>query len=298
MIATATRVTQFVRCDVGPRSVGLSMRGVDGVERADRVRPAPHRPELFGVLPTRGGERPVYRLADHLGMPSRGASGQVVLLTTAAGAFGLLVDRVSPVIRVPEEAVYPCPVGFGPRERALYSGVVLHDGEPVLMVSPDAVLNAAGASSGHHGELRFPPGSDRLLVFDVTPDPQQGGRPVGFGVPAGWVVEIADVGEFTPLPAATHLRGVMSWRNRPAGVIDLAAWVGLRPAAEGVSRVVGVRTSRGVVAFVTGTGVKLVGKGTPHIVSRRAWQLNDARVLGVLDFDDVSVVLPQWALVA
>jgi chemotaxis signal transduction protein len=268
------------------------------VERADRVRPAPHRPELFGVLPTRGGERPIFRLADHLGMPARGVSGQVVLLTTAAGAFGLLVDRVSPVIRTPEDAVHPCPVGFGPRERAVYSGVLLHDGEPVLMVSPDAVLKDSPESTGHRAEVQFPPGSDRLLVFDVTPDPQQGGRPVGFGVPAGWVVEIADVGEFTPLPAATHLRGVTGWRNRPASVIDLAAWVGLRPATETISRVVGVRTARGVMAFVTGTGVKLVGKGTPHILSRRPWQLNDDRVLGVLDFDDVSVVLPQVALLA
>jgi chemotaxis signal transduction protein len=272
------------------------MRGVDGVERADRVRPAPHRPELCGVLPTRRGEWPVHRLANRLGMPSRGVSGQVVLLTTAAGSFGLLVDRVSPVIRTPEDAVHPCPIGFGPRERAVYSGVVLHDGEPVLMVSPDAVFNdTEGGDSA--GELQFPSGGDRLLVFDITPDPHQGGRPVGFGVPAGWVVEIAEVNEFALLPAATHLRGVMGWRNRPASVIDLAAWVGLRPAAESVSRVVGVRTSRGVLAFVTGTGVKLVGKGTPHILSRRPWQLNDGRVLGVLDFDDVSVVLPQVGLV-
>jgi chemotaxis signal transduction protein len=205
---------------------------------------------------------------------------------------------VSPVIRVPEDAVHACPVGFGPRERAVYSGVVLHDGEPVLMVSSDAVLNDAAAPSESRTEVQFPPGSDRLLVFDVAADPQQGNRPVGFGVPAGWVVEIAEVGEFAPLPAATHLRGVTNWRNRPASVIDLAAWVGLRPAAEGISRVVGVRTCRGVVAFVTGTGVKLVGKGTPHILSRRPWKLEDRRVLGVLDFDDVSVVLPQVALVA
>ena len=123
-------------------------------------------------------------------------------------------------------------------------------------------------------------------------EPRWGGRAVGFGLPAGWVVEITDVEHLTPM-AAGHLRGVMAWRDEPVGVIDLAAWVGLRPPAADVGRVVVVRAAHGLMSLVAGTGGRLVRKDTPNVVSRRQWDVRTDLLHAVVDFESVSVMIPD-----
>lgn len=302
MVSTALRQSvQFVRCAIGDVSVGFVMDHVDGVERADSVRPS-ERTDIVGTLDTPAGKRPVYRLADVVGVEHRQRSGvgQVVLLTTPSGAFGVLADRVSSVYRLPHTAVRECPLGFGLRERTLYAGVALHADGPILFVAPDAIQPSEDVSlpwltGGDTTTVQeFPPASDRLLVFDIVPDPQRGGRPVGFGIPSGWVSEVADVGHVTPVPgAASHLHGVSARRGSPVAVLDLGAWLGVRPPVDRVNRVVEVQTSRGRIAFSTGSGVRLVDRATPSVPIRRAPFADTHRLAGGVDFDNVTVLIPN-----
>ncbi len=300
MVATTTNL---VRLTVGPVTVGLDMGRVLGIERGDRIKPVPDRPDLVGRIVNRAGDWPVLDLAARLGLDHspNPRTGQVVLTAVAGERHGLLLDRVSPIARLSTVDVRAVPKSVA-RRGLFFEGLLMLDGHPLLLLDPDRLAGEIDLFAADPDDapppLRQSPAklaADRLLVVRQIEYPLPGGRVVGFGLPVGCITEIIEAPVGTPVPgAADHVREVIAWRDRPLPVVDLATWCGLRTPLTPVRRVVVIRTAaREPLGLLTGPGVRMLPLPLPNIPSRRPITLDEDRVLGVFDTNDVTLVIPD-----
>ncbi len=294
MVTRARADLHLVRCSIGEMTVGLEVNRIAAVERGDRLtrRPTAAAPGLFR---TRQGDWPVYALGE-----ARGAGGQVVLFDGPRGRAGLLVDRVSPVERVPHAAVAPVPVGAGGAARA-FSGVALTDAGPLAVLAVDELGTPDGADVPAFGEVpdagpapaHGPTGPQRLLTFGRASRP--GGRMAVLAVPVASVAEVFDAPPGAQLPGApAHVRELVVWRERPLVVIDAARWVGLPAPATAARRVVVVRSGGRAIGALAGSEVQVLSGSVLCVPSPRPVSLTRERVAAVLDTSDRTLIVPDW----
>lgn len=294
--------TDLIRFAAAGQTFGVDMRHVVGVERADRLQPAPPDapPTVIGLLPRRD-ECPVVRLADRLGLPSvqRNDAERVLILEVAAGRFGLLVDRVVPVYRADRDQLQPLPSTTGPLAASLCDGVFLLDGQAVLVLNatalhPDAINAEAPFEEPTESLAHNPERSTRLVVLGLPA--ARTNRPIGFGLPGNQVIEVTEAPTATAVPGTPRWAGgLFPWRGRAIPLLDLAAWVGLSPQSVSHRRVVIARTSqRGQrVGLLAGEVVRVLNLPIVHIPSRRELGLDRTRVKGVFELPGVTMILPQ-----
>ncbi len=293
--------TQLVRMALGPLSVGIEMDRVLGIERAERMKPAPDRPDLAGRLTNRAGEWPVIDLSERLGVtrdPDRRA-GQIVLTAITGERHGLLVDRTAPVPRLHADAVRPLPRSVARRD-AWFDGVLVVDGTPLLRLNPDRLastvdLFAPEVEPPAPALRRMPARVDRMVVLGQYEYPLPGSRVVGFGLSVGCVAEMIEAPPGTPVPGATsHVRELSVWRGRALPLVDLAAWCGLPVPPAPNRRVAVVRTPAGEpYGLPAGHGVRIVPLPLPSMPVRRAITLRADRILGVYDTNEQTIVVPD-----
>lgn len=293
--------TDLIRFAAAGQTFGVDMRQVVGVERADRLQPAPPNapPTVAGLLPRRG-ECPVARLADRLGLPATASkdTARVLILEVAAGRFGLLVDRVFPVYRADRNQLQPLPSTTGPLAASLCDGVFLLDGQAVLMLNaaalhPDAINSEAPFEESVESLSQNPERSTRLVVLGLPA--ARTNRPIGFGLPGNQVVEVAEAPAVTTVPGTPRWAGgLFPWRGRAIPLLDLAAWVGLSPHSVSHRRVVIARTSQPGqrVGLLAGEVVRVLNLPIVHIPSRRELSLDRTRVKGVFELPGVTMILP------
>lgn len=286
----------LVRCAAGAAAVGIDRSRVAGVERADRLDPRPDA-GMPGTLRTRTGEIPVVALAHWFGAEP-GPGGQVLVLETAGGRVGLLVDRVSVVGRA-GGALLPAPTGIG-RAGTWVTGVVVGDDESLVVIDPDQLLADDGpgddddapparAAAGKSGAV------GRWLGIGWACYPGPGDRPVVVAVPVGMVAEVIDAAPPAAVPnAAGHVRGVVGWRGRGLTVLDPLRWVGLDVTTR-TDRVLVVRAGGLTLGLAAGDGVKVLDPLAGAIPARRPLAHRADRVSGCFDTSDATVILPDWA---
>lgn len=119
-----------VRFRTGGGDYAVPVEHARGVRDATGLRtlPAP-LPGVAGVLP---GEAAALTVLDVLGCGGR----HVLVLDPGGGEFGLLVDAVTAVSDVAEDAVGPAPAG---QEGQLVSAVISVPGGLVLLVDPGVI---------------------------------------------------------------------------------------------------------------------------------------------------------------
>jgi chemotaxis signal transduction protein len=303
----APRTVNWLRCVVGEASVGVDLTQVVGVERGDRLALPPTETDP-GRLLAAGGEVPVFPISwwfTH-GIPPFRPGGQIILVESSRGRFGLLVDRVAPVARIAAEQIVPPPPGLGFAATRLISGVVVSEEGPV------AILNIDELDPTHEPEADPPPRptprpavrargahsrtSARLLTFARVEPPGRGGRPVVIGLPVGAVDEVCDVPAGNPVAGGEeHVRELVAVRGRPMMLADAARWVGL-PTEESFTsrRVVVVRVGEHKVAVSAGSGVQVLPATIPCIPLRHRLPLRQDRLLGAFDASDFTIIVPRW----
>lgn len=309
MVTRATRELNLVRCTAGELVVGVEVGRVAAVERGERLAKRPTG-TANGTLRTREGEWPVVALSRWLGAGSIAPTGgQVVLFETKRGRVGLLVDRVSPVERVPEDDSLPIPTAAGSHAAALFSGVALTKTGPLVMLLVDnlgkpsrellaepAPLSALDQLLAQSAPKRPIAKNDRLLTFDRIEYPRSGGRPVVLALPLELVAEVYDAPGGTPLPGAeAHVRELVVWRDKPLVVIDAGKWVGLPERAAVTRRVVVARLGGAAVGLLAGPVVQVVAGSLPCVPMRSRVALRRANVLAALDASDQTVIVPDWS---
>ena len=118
-----------MRFRAGAREYAVATEHAREVRGAEGLRPLPEpRPDVIGVLP--GDD--LLSVVDPLGA----TGGGHVLVLDAGQRFGLLVDEVTGVVEVSDDAIGPGPAG---QLRAIIGGTIGAGDTVVLLVDPRAL---------------------------------------------------------------------------------------------------------------------------------------------------------------
>jgi purine-binding chemotaxis protein CheW len=149
MNETAAPQTEYVTVTIGEQLFGLPISRVQDVFVPDRLTRVPLAPpEVAGILNLRGRIVTAIEMRSLLDLGPR-APGQPVMaagIEMKSESYGLLVDAVGEVMKFPPEACEPKPVNFDERLARVSSGVVRLDGQLLVILDIDRVLDLKPAA--------------------------------------------------------------------------------------------------------------------------------------------------------
>jgi purine-binding chemotaxis protein CheW len=96
---------------LGTEDYGIDTTQVREIVRMREITPIPRQPRYVeGVMNIRGEIIPVVNLKRRFGLQENGSKHRhIVIVESAKGPVGMLVDSVSEVIRVPAQQIHPSP---------------------------------------------------------------------------------------------------------------------------------------------------------------------------------------------
>jgi purine-binding chemotaxis protein CheW len=138
---------EHVTAVIGGQLFGLPILRVQDVfhpERLTRVPLAP--PEIAGVLNLRGRIVTLIDMRRCLGLDRREDDAPVMAIGVESGgeSYGLLIDSVGEVLQLDDGAREPNPVNLDPRLARVSVGIHRLDGQLLMMVDVDRVLDIGG----------------------------------------------------------------------------------------------------------------------------------------------------------
>jgi purine-binding chemotaxis protein CheW len=137
-------VVEYVTAKVDRQLFGLPIARVQDVFAPTRLTRVPLAPfEVAGVLNLRGRIITVIDMRRRLGLEARpnAVSDMTIGIERDGEAYGLLVDSVGEVMRMSDEGRAPNPVNLDPRLAALSAGVFRLEGELLIALDVDRVLD-------------------------------------------------------------------------------------------------------------------------------------------------------------
>lgn len=202
---------------------------------------------LRGVAQRRDAVLPILSTRTLLGLAERGLQGGERLVVTRVGdqVLGLIVDRISAILRVPEDRLAPAPRLFnrGAGEARIEHVLRMPDGKGVVAVlSPERLL----ADERVARLLADVEGSGEAIVADTLSVAQRERFVVvqlgdeRYGLPVAAVDEVVRRPDsLTRLPKApAYVQGVMNLRGRVIPVIDQRQRFSVAGEGGGAGRIV------------------------------------------------------------
>src|ERR1700747_1159507 len=139
-------VAEYVTAVIGGQLFGLPIsRGQDGFMPERLTRGPLSSSEVAGVLNLRGRIVTVVDMRARLGLPKAadGRPPMAVGVDLRGESYGLLIDQIGEVLRLPEESKEENPVNLDPRMAKLAGGVHRLDGQLMVVLDVDKVLEMA-----------------------------------------------------------------------------------------------------------------------------------------------------------
>jgi purine-binding chemotaxis protein CheW len=139
--------TEFVTFAVAGQMFGLPIARVQDVFKPSRITRVPLADaEVAGVLNLRGRIVTAIDMRRRLDAGRREDGAQVMAIGIEARgeSFGLLVDAVGEVLRLSDVAREPNPINLGGRLAALSDGVYRLEGQLLVVLDVDRVLDLHG----------------------------------------------------------------------------------------------------------------------------------------------------------
>ncbi len=330
------KTLELIRCETAGALYCLDARVVQGIQRTDNLRPNEANAdatEPFGWVRDEQSDKqseqqedmPVFSLARRLGLAEQtnSLSQRVITLNSEGGRWGLLVERVLQVVRVPVNKVEPLPAVTGNGARSFFTSVVQLDESMMLLLAPQglhpgadlvepvaSVDNADDPQAVHDAETRasHPPrqtdeatasgtqSANRILIFTLA-DQVQGERRVAFGLSVSQVLEILTPPPLTPVPEApAYVRGLVHWRDTTVPVLDLAARFEMPNSdlSDG-SRLVICRSGEttSLVGFLIHPAVRSLQLPVAHQPCLRALPLNCSLAKCIIELENETLVIPD-----
>jgi purine-binding chemotaxis protein CheW len=136
--------TEFVTFTIAGQLFGLPIGRVQDVFKPERLTPVPLAgPEIAGVLNLRG--RIVTVLCMHrrldTGREATAASSMAIGIEVNGESFGLLVDAVGEVLKLPDDSREANPVNLERTLSSVSAGVYRLDGQLMVALDVDRVLD-------------------------------------------------------------------------------------------------------------------------------------------------------------
>jgi purine-binding chemotaxis protein CheW len=139
-------VCEFVTAVIGGQLFGLPISRVQDVFMPERLTRVPlSSAEIAGVLNLRGRIVTVIDMRARLGLSKAddGKPPMAVGVDLRGESYGLLIDQIGEVLRLPEESREENPVNLDPRMAKLAGGVHRLDGQLMVILDVDRVLEMA-----------------------------------------------------------------------------------------------------------------------------------------------------------
>jgi len=141
---------EFVTVMIGEQLFGMPIDRVHDVFAADRLTRVPlARGEIAGILNLRGRIVTAIDMRKCLDLPPKlDVTNQMAVGIEAHGeSYGLLIDQIGEVLRLPDDSRQDNPVNLDPRMAKLAGGVHRLDGHLMVVLDVDRVLELATRDS-------------------------------------------------------------------------------------------------------------------------------------------------------
>ena len=139
-----TQLSDYVTFTTAGQMFGLPIECVQDVFKPSSITRVPLAgPEIAGVLNLRGRIVTAIELRSRLGLAARDA-GQVPMaigIESRGESFGLLVDTVGEVLKLPDEEREPNPINLDRNLGRVSAGVYRLDGHLLVVLDIDRVLD-------------------------------------------------------------------------------------------------------------------------------------------------------------
>ena len=142
----AENLIEYVTVLIGEQLFGLPISRVQDVFMPDRITRVPLAdPEIAGVLNLRGRIVTAIDMRRRLGLPPRSDDRppMAVGIEVRGESYGLLIDTVGEVMKLGEATLEPNPVNLDARLARVSAGVHRLDGQLMVILDVDAVLNSS-----------------------------------------------------------------------------------------------------------------------------------------------------------
>ena len=139
-------VTEYVTAMIGGQLFGLPISRVQDVFIPERLTRVPlASSDVAGVLNLRGRIVTAIDMRSRLGLPKNqsGRPPMAVGVDLRGESYGLLIDQIGEVLRLPDDGREENPVNLDPRMAKLAGGVHRLDGQLMVVLDVDRVLELA-----------------------------------------------------------------------------------------------------------------------------------------------------------
>ena len=140
---SAGGVTEYVTIMIGEQLFGLPIARVQDVFMPERLTRVPLASrEVAGVLNLRGRIVTAIDMRARLRLPSAGSDrpAMAVGVDLRGESYGLLIDSIGEVLKLPDESREVNPVNLDPRMAKMAAGVHRLDGQLMVVLDVDRVL--------------------------------------------------------------------------------------------------------------------------------------------------------------
>lgn len=139
-------ITEYVTATIGGQLFGLPIARVQDVFMPERLTRVPlASSDVAGVLNLRGRIVTAIDLRARLGLPKddEGRPPMAVGVDMRGESYGLLIDNIGEVLKLPDDGREVNPVNLDPRMAKMAGGVHRLDGQLMVVLDVDRVLEIA-----------------------------------------------------------------------------------------------------------------------------------------------------------
>lgn len=135
---------QLVVFELANEHYGVDIAMVEGIIKMQQITAVPHAPSYVeGVTNLRGAVLPVIDLRKRFNLPLEDTTkdSRIIHIAIDNVKVGMIVDAVSEVLRVPEEAIEPTPPIVTTVDSAFITGIAKIDNRLVILLDLGKVLS-------------------------------------------------------------------------------------------------------------------------------------------------------------
>lgn len=143
-IAGGQATDEYVTVTIAGQLFGLAIEQVQDVFMPAAITEVPlAAPEVAGVLNLRGRIVTAIDMRKRLNLPAskNGASRMAVGIESKGESYGIVIDDVGEVLRLPRSTIEANPANLDPRWASISSGVQQLDGELMVILDVERVLD-------------------------------------------------------------------------------------------------------------------------------------------------------------
>jgi purine-binding chemotaxis protein CheW len=136
---------QWLSFSLGEEEYALDIIDIREIIKPREITDIPRAPGfILGILSLRGVIIPVFDLKKRLklGTVEISPTSRIIVCQQGSKSTGLLVDRISQVVRIQEKAIDPPPAILSGIDRDMVDGVGRYQGKMLILLDPANVMNA------------------------------------------------------------------------------------------------------------------------------------------------------------